>query len=190
MTKTYRIDPPTAQRWTDFQRLFGPRGACGGCWCMFWKLPSKDFDTLLHEGNRKAQRAIVRSGATPGLLAYSGHEPVGWIAVGPRCSYPRLARSRVLKPVDDEPVWSITCFFVDRCYRRRGITVSLLRAAICYVKGEGGRILEGYPLDSSGGKLPAVSAYMGLVSAFRKAGFKEVARYSARRLIYRYRIGG
>jgi GNAT superfamily N-acetyltransferase len=157
---------------------------------MFWKLASRDFDALLYQGNRKSQKAIVESGETPGLLAYSGSQPVGWIAVEPRSSYPRLARSRVLKPVDDEPVWSITCFFVDRKHRRRGITVSLLRAAISHVKERGGKVLEGYPLDAAGGRLPAGSAYTGLVAAFRKVGFKEVARFSERRPIYRYRIGG
>jgi len=133
MTETYRMEPLTTQRWPDFERLFGARGACGGCWCMFWKLPGRDFEAQLHEGNRKAQRAIARSGVMPGLLAHSGSDPVGWIAVEACSSHLRLATSRTLKSIDDEPVWSITCFYVGQPCRRRGITVGFLRAAIRYV---------------------------------------------------------
>ncbi len=190
MTERYRIEPLTAGLWPDFERLFGLGGACGGCWCMYWKLGRGEFDASLYERNRKAQKAIVHSGGTPGLVAYLGTEPVGWIAVEPRSAYPRLARSRVLKSVDEEPVWSITCFFVSRRYRRQGLTAALLHAAINHVKRRGGRVIEGYPIDAARERLSAVSAYTGLVSTFRKAGFREVARNSKRRPIYRFRIGG
>jgi len=82
----------TPERWADFERLFGPRGACAGCWCMFWKLPNKDFQAMAYEGNRAAQKAIVDSGVVPGILAYADGEAVGWCAVEPRGVYPRLAR--------------------------------------------------------------------------------------------------
>jgi GNAT superfamily N-acetyltransferase len=178
----------TPQRWKDFELLFGPRGACAGCWCMFWKLPQKDFDAMVYDGNKAAQRAIVESGIVPGLLAYSGNEAIGWIAVEPRSRYPRLARSRVLKPVDDQPVWSITCFFTRRDFRGQGVTVALLKAAIAYVKKCGGKFVEGYPVEPKKGKMLAASAYTGLASAFRRAGFKEVARNSETRPIFRFVI--
>ncbi len=181
--------PLTPERWIDFERLFGPRGACAGCWCMFWKLPQKNFNALVGEGTHKQQQMLVESGATPGLLAYAEEAAVGWCAVEPRSAYPRLARSHVLKPVDDEPVWSITCFFTDKKYRGQGLTVALLKAAIDYVRERGGRILEGYPVEPRKGKVPAAFAYTGLASAFRKAGFTEVARNSETRPIFRYVIG-
>ncbi len=190
MSERYCFEPLSARRWNDFERLFGPHGACGGCWCMYWKLPQSDFDASLYEENRRAQEAIVGSGITPGLLAYLGSEPVGWIAVEPRRAYPRLARSRVLTPVDDRPVWSITCFFVNRRHRRQGLGAALLRAAVSHVKHRGGKIVEGYPVDAPGERLPTGSAYTGVASMFRKAGFREVARNSKKRPIYRYRIGG
>ncbi len=155
---------------------------------MFWKLTNRDFDARRGEGTRAAQQAIVASGVVPGLLAYADGKAVGWIAVEPRAQYPRLARSRVLKPVDDQPVWSITCFFTDRPYRGRGITVALLKAAIEYVQQRGGKVLEGYPLEPRKGKLPAAFAYTGLASAFQKAGFVEVTRRSQTRPIFRYLI--
>lgn len=180
----------TPRRWPDFEQLFGPRGACAGCWCMFWKLDNKDFNALAYDGNKAAQKAVVESGVTPGLLAYSKGQAVGWIAVEPRSAYPRLARSRVLKPVDDQPVWSITCFFTRKDFRGKGVTVALLRAAVEHAKKHGGRIVEGYPIEPKKGRMPAAFAYTGLASAFRKAGFKEVARNSETRPIFRFVIGG
>ncbi len=180
----------TPGRWGDLEKLFGPRGACAGCWCMFWKLPQKDFEALAYEGNKAAQKSIVASGRVPGLLAYAGREPVGWVAVEPRQRYPRLARSRVLAPVDEQPVWSITCFFTRRDHRGQGVTVQLLKACVEHVRKRGGKIVEGYPTEPRSSKLPAAFAYTGLASAFREAGFQEVARRSATRPIFRYVIGG
>jgi GNAT superfamily N-acetyltransferase len=185
---TYRALTPS--RWADFEGLFGPRGACAGCWCMFWKLPNKEFQALAYDGNKAAQKAIVESGHVPGLLAYSGRDAVGWIAIEPRTEYPRLARSRVMGPVDEEPVWSITCFFTRKDYRGRGVTVGLLKAAIEYVRKRGGRILEGYPIESNSGRQPPAFVYTGLASAFREVGFTEAVRRSETRPIFRYVIGG
>ncbi len=189
MPASLTFHPLTPDRWSDFVELFGPRGACGGCWCMFWKLSAREFNSLAHEGTKAAQHALVRSGTVPGLMAYAGDQAVGWIAVEPRSQYPRLAHSRILKPVDDAPVWSITCFFTRKDYRRRGVTLALLKAAIQHVKRQGGGIVEGYPIDAGGEDLPAVFVYTGLASAFQKAGFKEVGRNSKKRPILRYVIG-
>jgi len=177
--------PLTPHRWADFERLFGPRGACGGCWCMFWKLSRTDFERMKGEGNRQAQKSAVDSGEVPGLLAYRAGEPVAWCAVAPRSAYPGLARSRILKPLDDEPVWSITCFFVAKDSRRSGLTVHLLRAAVDYVARHGGRIVEGYPTEPRRAQAPPAFVYTGLASAFRQAGFLELARRSETRPIFR-----
>ncbi len=179
----------TTERWADFEQLFGVNGACGGCWCMWWKLATRDFDRMKGEANHQAQQGIVASGTVPGILAYVGNEPVGWCAVEPRGNYPRLARSRVMAPVDQAEVWSITCFFVHKRYRRQGLTVQLLGAVAAYVKTRGGKILEGYPVEPKDGRLPAAFAYTGLASAFSQAGFVEVARRSATRPIFRLRMG-
>jgi GNAT superfamily N-acetyltransferase len=130
--------PLTPDLWADFEHLFGPRGACGGCWCMFWKLRGKAFEENTGEPARQMQKSAVESGIVPGLLVFDGDEPVGWIAIEPRSAYPKLAHSRILKPVDDADVWSVTCFFVTKQARRRGLTVELLKAAIDYVREQGG----------------------------------------------------
>jgi GNAT superfamily N-acetyltransferase len=186
----YTFSVLSPENFSDFEKLFGPRGACGGCWCMFWKLPHKDFELLAGEGTHQMQRSLVEQGLQPGILAYDVDLAVGWIAIEPRSAYPRLARSRVLKPVDEAEVWSVTCFFTARAYRRRGVTVELLQEAVKFVTAHGGKILEGYPVDAHGTNAPAPFVYTGLPGTFLKAGFVEVARFSPTRPVFRYTING
>lgn len=184
----WRFEPVTADRWKDLESLFGSRGACGGCWCMSWRLPHAEFKKGTGEGNRAALRKIVRNGPPPGLLAYDDEKegkPVAWCAVAPRSVYVRLLKSRVLQPVDDRPVWSVSCFFVARGYRGQGLSVALLKAAAAFVRGQGGKILEGYPNDTHGKEIPGAFVWTGLLPAFLKAGFREVARRSNSRPIVR-----
>lgn len=178
--------PVTPERWGDLERLFGKRGAVGGCWCMWFRLKRSEFEQQKGEGNRQALKRLVDAGETPGILAYAGAEPIGWCSVGPREVYPVLDRSRNLKPVDGQPVWSIVCFFVAKQYRHRGISVRLLQAAVAYAASKGARIVEGYPVDPRKGETPDVFAYVGLESTFRKAGFVEALRRSETRPIMRY----
>lgn len=179
--------PLTQKLWRDFERLFGKNGACGGCWCMYWKLRGRAYEEATGDEARQIQKSIVDSGISPGLLAYSDGYPIGWVAVEPRSAYPRLAHSRVLKPLDGKQVWSITCFYVEKKHRRTGLTVQLLKAAIEHVKQQGGSIVEGYPIDA-GKESPAPFIFTGTASAFRQAGFKEVARRSPTRPIFRHVI--
>jgi GNAT superfamily N-acetyltransferase len=179
------VRPLTAARWDDFAALFGERGACGGCWCMLWRLPRRTFDAQKGAGNRDAMRALVGAGEEPGLLAYRGREPVGWVSLGPRPDFPALSRSRLLQPIDDRPVWSITCLFVAKAHRRTGVSVALLRAAVRHVRARGGRVVEGYPQLPKGNPIPDVFAWTGTASAFAAAGFREVARPSPTRPVMR-----
>jgi len=184
-----KILPLTPARWGDLELLFGERGACGGCWCMYWRLTRSEYEKKKGLGNKKALRRIVDSGRPPGLLAYAGGKPVAWCAVGPREIYPVLERSRILARIDDEPTWSVTCFFVVRPFRRQGITFQLLKAAVDFAGRKGARVVEGYPVEPKKGSLPDVFAYTGLPSAYRKAGFVEVLRRSETRPIMRYFVG-
>lgn len=155
---------------------------------MWWRLTRAEFQRRKGAANKRAFKAIVRSGRVPGLLAYRDGEPVGWCAVEPRAAYPVLERSRTLKPIDAQPAWAITCFFVARGARRQGLSVALLRAAVRYVARQGGRIVEGYPVEARAGQMPDAFAFTGLVGAFRAAGFVEAARPSATRAIMRHAI--
>jgi GNAT superfamily N-acetyltransferase len=182
--------PLTPDRFADLEQLFGPRGAVGGCWCMAWRLSRAEYERHKGEDNRRAFQTIAAEGTPPGILAYDQSEPIGWCAVAPRTEYPVLARSRVLKPVDDRPVWSVTCFFIAKGYRERGVSVRLLRSAVEFAAQQGARIVEGYPIEPVKADVPPVFAWTGLASAFRKAGFKEVARRSETRPIMRFDVEG
>lgn len=184
------IHPLTPGRWPDLEALFGPRGATGGCWCMYWRLTRSQFDHLKGAGNREVFREIVvEAKRPPGLLAYQDSVPVGWCAVAPREDYATLDRSRILKRLDDEPVWSITCFFVARAVRRQGLTIRLIEEAVRFAALHGARIVEAYPIDPRSPETPPVFAWTGLLSAFEHAGFVEVARRSETRPIVRFTIG-
>lgn len=182
---TWTFHPLTPERWSDFEALFGEKGACGGCWCMLWRLKRSEFERSKGAGNKASMKGIVAAGAKPGLLAYHQGQPVGWCALAPRGDYPALERSRVLKRIDDQPVWSVTCLFIHKDYRRRGLSVALLKAAVEYVRQQGGAIVEGYPVEPQSDNMPDVFAWTGLAAAFKKAGFKEAARGSPTRPIMR-----
>jgi GNAT superfamily N-acetyltransferase len=147
-----------------------------------------DFEREKGDGTRAAMKSLVDAGERPGLLAFLKREPVAWCAVAPRVCYPALDRSRVLKRVDCQPVWSISCLFVAKSYRRRGLSVELLRAAADYARRRGGKVVEGYPVEPRGGQTPDVFAHTGLASAFLEAGFTECLRRSETRPIMRRRL--
>jgi GNAT superfamily N-acetyltransferase len=179
--------PVTPERWDDLEKLFGPHGASSGCWCMWWRLPRAQYRVQYPRGgqkNKEGLKAIVDSGPPPGLLAYVGGEAVAWCSVAPREQFGALERSRKLKRVDDAPVWSVVCFYVASPYRDRGLMVPLLTAAVEYARARGAKIVEGYPVDPTE-RLTGDRGYTGVLSAFRKAGFVEVARRGARPIMRR-----
>jgi len=184
----FETHPLTLDRWDDFVGLFGPRGACAGCWCMYPRQTQAEFDTGKGAPNRRAMRRLVQREANPGLLGYVDGEAVAWCALGPREEYGRLARSRVLKPVDEQPVWSIVCLFVRKDQRGSGMSKRMLREAARYAAQQGGRILEGYPTEPRTDKMPDAFAWTGIASAFRAAGFVECARRSPTRPIMRRKL--
>jgi GNAT superfamily N-acetyltransferase len=180
----FAFHPATAERWQDLTELFGARGACGGCWCMTWRRPRSEFNANKGEGNRRALHALVKREIAPGVLAYAEGKAVAWCAIAPRTEYPALERSRVLRPVDDQPVWSISCLFVRKACRRQGLSSQLIAAAVEFAKTNGAKVVEGYPQVVEG-SLPDAFVWTGLESSFLKAGFVEVARRSPKRPILR-----
>ena len=174
----------TPDRWSDLEKLFGERGACSGCWCMYWRVTRSEFDRLRDDGRKQTFQRIVKSGEIAGILAYLNDEPVGWCSIAPRETFGALERSRTLKRVDDRPVWSIVCFFVARPHRRAGLMIELLRAAIEHAQEHGAKIVEGYPVELKDRRYAGVELYTGVASVFHEAGFIEVRRQP--RLIMRH----
>ena len=153
---------------------------------MWWRLKRFEFAKRTGRKNKIAMKRIVESGEVPGLLAYADGNPVGWCSVAPRERFPVLDRSRTLKRVDDQPVWSVVCFFVAKPFRSKGLMSSLLRAAVGYARDHGARIIEGYPVEPKGRRLASFEGFTGVVSAFKRLGFVEVLRRSPGRPIMRY----
>jgi len=156
---------------------------------MYFRLSRAEFEHRQGASNRRALHRLVSTARVPGLIAYVDGVPAGWVALAPRDEYPLLSRSRILQPVDEKLVWAVVCFFIARTYRRRGLTTALLQEAAAFARRRGARWLEGYPIDPARGALPDTAAYHGLATAFRSAGFREVARRSPTRPIMRLELG-
>jgi GNAT superfamily N-acetyltransferase len=188
MTKI-EVHPLTGDRWSDLVELFGRPGASipRWCWCMHYRRSGSDDRRASAAANKRALKTLVDGGTVPGLLGYRNGHPIGWISLGPRPDYPRLANSRVMKAVDDRPVWSIVCFFIDARERGKGISRALLRAAIAYARSRGATLLEAYPVDKRGRSNP-VSLWFGAKSLYDRAGFKEVARRKPERPVMRRKV--
>jgi GNAT superfamily N-acetyltransferase len=173
---TFEIVPLTPDRWDDVAALFGEGGDPKSCWCMFWRIRSKDWSFANTRETREGFHRLVDEARdpAPGLLAYRDGRAVGWVSVAPRDDYERLTNSRVRPKIDDLPVWSVVCFVVSKSERGHGLTSQLLDAATTYAVDHGAPGLEAYPVDTAGGRVPAALGYTGLLSTFTAAGFRVV----------------
>jgi GNAT superfamily N-acetyltransferase len=178
----------TIDNWNDFVTLMGKHGGAGGCWCMFFRGKRKEYNEKTGDGNRSRFQEIVENNQPVGVIAYHLDRPAGWCAVAPREDYEALSRSRALKKLDDIPVWSITCFFVEKSYRRHGLMAFLIRGAIDYAKNKGAQWLEAYPVIPNKEIIPPVFAYTGFYETYINLGFQEVARRTPSSPIVRYQI--
>ena len=176
----FEFHPLTSDRWPDLVELFEHHGNPGYCWCMTWRATSTEYKQLDSAGRKRALHALVKSRIPLGILAYCEGEPIGWCSIAPRETYARLEKSTTIKRVDDQPVWSVVCFFVRRDVRGRGLARQLLQAAVEYAAEQGAQIVEGYPVE------PGQSyQFMGSPAIFKAAGFREVARAEHDRPIVR-----
>jgi GNAT superfamily N-acetyltransferase len=192
MPMNITIAPLTPDRWPDLEAVFNSKGCsiARGCWCMAYRLsgarePSRGMTRT--QGNRAALKALVDAGTPPGLIAYRGKVPVGWVSIGPREDYARLERSPVMKAVDEQPVWSVVCFVVPAEYRGQGVARALLKGAVAYARQQGATLVEAYPVDKP---TRSKDEYMwfGSKSMYDHAGFKEVARRKPHRPVVRIQV--
>ena len=185
------VHPLTPDRWDDLVDLFGPeRGANSGCWCMWWRMERADWKAAPREEKRDRFRAIVEVGPPPGVLAYEGDKAVGWCAVGPRKSLPRLNRSRAAAPLDGvEGIFAVNCFYIRSGFRGQRLMRTLLDGALGLAAKQSASIVEACPIDTDR-KLVWGEGYVGIASVFREAGFTEVARRSPTRPLMRKVLKG
>jgi GNAT superfamily N-acetyltransferase len=176
------ICPLTPDRWPALEDLFGENGACNGCWCMYWRIGSV-YRRRPREQNKAAFHEVVQRGPPPGLLAFDRDVAVGWCQLTPRAALPWLDRPWQLRRVDDLPVWSLSCLYVHKGRRRKGVTTVLIAAALQAAKRADAPALEAYPFDAD--VSPSASG-TGYASTFTRAGFRTVARRAPPRPIMRH----
>ena len=178
---TLEIVPLTPKRIGDLATLFEQGGDPKWCWCAYFRVRGRDWTNSTGQDNRAVLEAAVREQEhAPGLVAYDEGEVVGWVSLGPREDFERLAFSRILAPLDEVPVWSIVCFVVGRRSRLQGVAGELLSAAIDYARYRGATTLEAYPVDvPAGDRIPSANAYHGTLAMFERAGFRVVERRQA-----------
>lgn len=178
----FEFHPVTAARWPDLETFFKANGNPNYCWCLRWRLKSSEFGKDTAAGRKQKLEKLVQANVPVGVLAYHDGKVVGWCSIAPRKTYTALERSRILQRIDEEPVWSVACFFVDRAFRGRGLTRKLLKAAVAYAGAQGAEWVEGYPVK------PGQSyQFMGAPSSFARVGFHEVSVASNGRKIVRIR---
>lgn len=193
--KKLAIQPLTPSRWPDLEAVFMGRGCsvARGCWCMWYRRSGRQelpaANSRRAKVNRAALKRLVDAKGEPGLIAYDGKTPVGWISLGPRERFKKLARSPVMKPVDEKPVWSIVCFVVPSPFRGQGVARALLRGAIAFARRRGAASLEAYPVDKPG-RSSDEAMWFGAMSMYLRAGFKEVARRKPGRPVVRLSLRG
>ena len=181
MPSDIRFLPLTAERADDFTDLFGPSGACYGCWCTHFRLRPATRQALDAGAKRDLMLARIASGPPPGLLAYRGDQAIGWMQIGPRADVPewnnpgRSSSPLPDAPADDPAVWAISCFFFRSRERGKGLSAPFVAAAITYARSSGARLLEASPMDRAK-QSKSIGLFVGSTSTFLKAGFTEVAR--------------
>lgn len=177
--------------WDTIEALFGERGACGGCWCMVWRSPfgGQRYKERLGETNRNDFRKLVEAGRAHGVLAFDGDSAVGWCSIGPREDFPYLERSRVLQTDWKPGTWSVTCFFIPRAERGKGVATALLEGAVKLARKSGAKEIEGYPatVRPDGPALPGPFAWTGVPALFENAGFEPLER-DQKRVAYRRKL--
>ena len=183
------VEPVTKNNWNKFVELFGERGACGNCWCMYYRLSKVDFlEGKVDDGNKNAIKELVWESKPVGLIGLLEGRAIAWCAFAPREDFIKLDKSRVHKRIDNKEVWSIPCLFIDKNYRRSGVSVQLLKGAIKYAKENSIKIMEAYPTIPTQDKIPDSFAWIGLYKSFERAGFRIVDRTSKNRPMVRYYI--
>ena len=181
------FEPLSRGNWNKFVQLFGDKGACGNCWCMSFRLTKNEFEEgKQNGGNKNAMKEIVFAERPTGMLGFYGELPIAWCAFAPREEFIKIENSRVHKRIDDKTVWSIPCFFIDKKFRKLGVSIELLKAVIKYARKKKIKIIEAYPTIPTQEKLPDAFGWIGLYKSFEQAGFKIVDRTSKNRPMVRY----
>ncbi len=181
-----RYKPLNKETWSDLQTLFGEKGACGGCWCMYWRLSHKEYESRKGQINREAFNNLINQDRPLGMLAFEDDLPIGWCSLSPKRTLIRLKSSRLFKNLNEvRSTWSITCLFIHKDYRNKGLSTKIISAAAEYALENGASIIEAYPILPKKSNMPSAFAWVGFVNSFKRAGFKKIIQVSESRLVMR-----
>lgn len=175
---TWNVHPVTPDRFEDFADVVNPNRRADHCWCLSHRLRVREIEELGEGRREQAMRRLCERENPPGVVAYLDGRPVGWCNIGPRSDIPRLVNSRLIRPVDDVPVWSIVCVVVRGGHRRQGVTTPLIEGAVAYAQSRGAPAVEAYPVEPQG-RMDTTMAFVGTRSMFEKAGFEVVGTTDA-----------
>ena len=167
------FEPLSKNNWDKFVQLFGSRGACSNCWCMSFRRNKSDFmEGKQNDGNKKLMKKLVWENKPTGILGFYKGQAIAWCAFAPREVFVKLENSRVHKRIDDKSVWSIPCFFIDKGFRRKGVSVVMLKAIIKYAKEKISPVIEAYPTIPTQDKLPDALAGSAYINRLKKQASK------------------
>lgn len=175
---TWQTRPLTAETFEDFADVVNPRRRENHCWCLSPRLRATQIQDFGQGSRERAMHCLAERGPAPGVVTYRDGEPVGWCSISPRSAIPLLQASRLIRPVDDVPVWSITCLVVRGGHRRQGVVAQMLDGALEYAASQGAPAVEAYPVDPEG-RMDTTMAFVGTVAMFRRAGFEQVGTTDA-----------
>lgn len=178
---TFRAVEPST--WPDFERLFSSRGAPHYCWCLPYRATREEARQRSRATLKAGMARRICQGQPVGILAYDGADPIAWCSIAPRPTFPRLRTSGVTSAANanDASIWSLTCFYVPRRLRSRGLARRLLQAAIDHARQQGAAAVEAYPTDPES---PSYR-YGGVRPMYSNAGFREIGRLGKRRYVMR-----
>lgn len=174
----WETHPVTADRFEDFVDVINPKRREPHCWCLSHRLGAKDIRELGGGDRESAMRRLCERDNPPGVITYRDGEPVGWCSIGPRAEIPLLAASKLIRPVDAVPVWSIICVVVRSGHRRQGVTEHLLEGAVAYAVSRGAPAIEAHPVDPEG-RMDTTMAFVGTRAMFERAGFRTIGTTDA-----------
>lgn len=181
MTPDLEFHPSSPENWPDLATFFQQHGNPNYCWCTRWRLKSVDFKNAKATERREKLAGLIKDKIPVGMLAYYQGKVIGWCSIAPRETYALLENSTTLKRLDDLPVWSVVCFFIDPAWRGKNLSAQLLRQAVEYAIGQGAAVIEGYPVE------PGQSyQFMGSPSMFEQAGFQQAGTAKNGRRIVRF----
>jgi GNAT superfamily N-acetyltransferase len=177
----WETHPVTPDRFEDFADVINKNRRENHCWCLSHRLQAKEITELGGSGpdqREQAMRRLCEREHPPGVVTYLDGEPVGWCSIGPRTEIPRLAASKLIRPIDDVPVWSIICVVVRSGFRKQGVTAAMLEGAVEYARSHGAPAVEAHPVDPPG-RMDLTMAFVGTKAMFEKAGFEVVGTTDA-----------